>query len=121
MSKQTHTFAREIQGTVDEIISQIRKIIKKGNAKRILVKNKHGKTLFQSQLTFGAAGATFFAIYSPILTAVATLVIMASDITVLVESDSDSEGDDYEVNAEIIEIKDEDEDNGETEKTVGKK
>lgn len=125
MSKQTQTIVQEIQGTVDEIIRQIRKLIKKGNAKRVIVKNKNGKTLFQSQLTLGAAGAAFFAVYSPVLTAVATLVLMASDVTVLVESDVDPDNDDeYEVDAEIIEIKDGDEDddnNDETEKTVGKK
>lgn len=123
MSKKTQTIVEEIQGTVDEIIRQIRQLIKNGNAKRVIVKNKNGKTLFQSQLTIGAAGAAFFAIYSPVLTAVATLVLMASETTVLVESDIDPDNDDeYEVDAEVIEIKDEeDEDNGETEKTVGKK
>lgn len=121
MSKQTHTFVQEIQGTVDEIISQIQKLIKKGNAKRVLIKNKEGKIIFQSQLTLGAAGATLFAIYSPILTAIATLIIMASDITVLVESDINPDSDEYEVDAEIIEIEDEGNDTDETEKTVGKK
>lgn len=131
MEKSEKTILEEISGTLDEIISQVKKLIKEGNARRIYIKNKKGKTLFQSQLTLGAAGMTFFIIYAPILTALTTLILMANDVTVLVEremDESDEAADDYEVDAEVIEIKDEDEVDEEedakkkdSDKTVGRK
>jgi hypothetical protein len=107
MKDKSQNMLHEIQGTVDEIISQIKSLIKKGNAKRVIVKNKKGKVLLQSQLTIGAAGATFFVLYAPVLTAITTLVLMASDVSVFVETDND-DADEYEVEGNIIEI-DEDE------------
>ena len=136
MKKEGKTIVEEVQGTLDEIISQVKRLIKEGNARRVIIKNKKGKTLFQSQLTIGAAGLTFFIVYAPIITAITTLVLMANEVTVLVErelDESEKEEDEYEVSAEVIEIKDEDEvdeaddeddddeeENG-SEKTVGKK
>lgn len=107
MKEKNQNMLHEIQGTVDEIIKQIKSLVKKGNAKRVIVKNKKGKVLLQSQLTLGAAGATFFILYAPVLTAITTLVLMASDVSVYVETD-ESESDEYEVQGTIIEI-DEDE------------
>jgi hypothetical protein len=107
MKDKSQNMLHEIQGTIDEIISQIKSLIKKGNAKRVIVKNKKGKVLLQSQLTIGAAGATFFVLYAPVLTAITTLVLMASDVSVFVETDN-NDADEYEVEGNIIEI-DEDE------------
>lgn len=107
MKDKNQNILHEIQGTVDEIIKQIQSLIKKGNAKRVIVKNKTGKILFQSQLTLGAAGATFFVIYAPVLSAITTLVLMASDVSVFVETD-ENDTDEYEVQGEIIEIDEED-------------
>jgi hypothetical protein len=108
MKDKNQNILHEIQGTAEEIIGQIKSLIKKGNAKRVIVKNKNGKILFQSQLTLGAAGATFFVIYAPVLSAITTLMLMASDVSVFVEAD-ESETDEYEVQGNVIEI-DEDED-----------
>lgn len=60
MEQSEKTFSEEIQGTVQEILTQIKKLIQEGNTKRVILQNKKGKILFQSQLTIGAAGATFF-------------------------------------------------------------
>lgn len=112
----------EIQGTFNEIVVQVKKLIREGNARRIIIKNKKGKTLFQSQLTVGVAGTAFLAIYAPILTALTTFVLVASDVQVFVEKEV--EDDNYEVEADIIEVKDEEEDKKKkpkSDKTVGKK
>lgn len=111
METTQKTIFEEIQGTVDEIIAQIKKIIKEGNARRILIKNKKGKTLFQSQLTIGAAGIALLAVYAPLITAVSTILLYANDAKVFIERevDEEEEKDEYEVEAEVIEIKDEDE------------
>ena len=110
MEKTQKTILEEIRGTVDEVIAQIKRIIKEGNARRILIKNKKGKTLFQSQLTIGAAGLALLAVYAPLITAVSTILLYANDAKVFIEREVDEEDDEYEVEAEVIEIKDEEED-----------
>lgn len=121
MEKSGKTMTEEIRGTLDEIINQIRKLIREGNARRVIVKNNQGKVLFQSQLTLGVAGTTFFVVYAPVLTAITTLILYASDVRVFVEKDADESEDEYEVDAQVIEIdEDEDENDEGSEKTVGK-
>lgn len=116
MEKTQKTILEEIRGTVDEIIAQVKKIIKEGNARRILIKSKNGKILFQSQLTVGAAGLALLALYAPVITAISTILLFANDAKVFIEREVDEEEDEYEVEAEVIEIKDEDEDEEEEEK-----
>jgi hypothetical protein len=123
MEKREKTISEEIQGTVQEILSQIKKLIQEGNSKRVILQNKKGKVLFQSQLTIGAAGATFFVIYAPILTAITTVLLVANDVTVIVEKveDEDDLHDEYEVDAEVIEIADDEEEEENKESNSDKK
>lgn len=115
MEKTQKTILEEIRGTVDEIIAQVKKIIKEGNARRILIKNKKGKTLFQSQLTMGAAGLALLAVYAPLITAISTILLFANDAKVIIEREVDEEDDEYEVEAEVIEIRDDEEEDEKTE------
>ncbi|WP_069132292.1 DUF4342 domain-containing protein [Rhodohalobacter halophilus] len=124
MEKTEKTILEELQGTVQEIIGQIKSLIKKGDAKRVIVKNKRGKVLLESRLTLGLAGTAVLAIYAPLFTAITALVLYASDVRVFVERDANNEEtDEYEVDAEVIEIQDEsdEESDSKTDKTVGKK
>lgn len=116
MEKTQKTIFEEIRGTVDEILAQIKKIIKEGNARRILIKNKKGKTLFQSQLTVGTAGLALLAVYAPLITAISTILLYANDAKVIIEREVDEEDDEYEVEveAEVIEIKDNEEEEKES-------
>lgn len=109
MNTEKKTISEEIQGTLTEIIEQIKKLIQEGNARNVTVRSGKGKILFQSQLTLGAAGATFFVFYAPILTAIATILMIASDVVVVVERFENEEdlNDEYEVDADVIEIRDE--------------
>lgn len=121
MEKTEKTILEEIQGTVEEIIAQIKTLIRKGDAKRVIVKNKKGKILLESRLTIGLAGTAVLVIYAPLFTAITALVLYASDVRVFVERDAEASDDEYEVDAEVIEIDDEkDDDDSKTDKTVGK-
>jgi hypothetical protein len=122
MEKTEKTILEEIQGTVQEIISQIKELIRRGDAKRVIVKNKKGNVLLESRLTLGVAGAVVLAVYAPLFTAITTLILYASDVRVFVERNVDDSTDEYEVDAEVIEIEDEEDSKKEdkTDKTVGK-
>lgn len=111
MKNENSTIFEELQGTAEEVIRQLKAFIKKGNAKRVMIKNSEGKILFQSPLTFSAVGAFFFIVYAPVITALTTLAAMASDVSVWVETEPEEhpKEDTYEVDAEVIEIEDEEE------------
>ena len=136
-SNSRKTFTEELKGTASEIISQFKKLVKEGNARRILIKDKEGKTLFQSQLTVGVGGIAMVTALAPVVSAISMFVLFMNDVKVIVERYPEDEpeqansNDEYEVEANFIEIQDEedeDEDNsseekkeGKTDKTVGKK
>ncbi len=133
-SKSNKTFSEEIKGTVSEIISQVKKLIREGNARRIIIQDKNGKVLFQSQLTVGVAGTAVLTTIAPVVSAISMFALFMNDVKIIVERYPESEEeeqrqeDEYEVEAEIIDIKDEEEAESEanekssaqTEKTVGK-
>ena len=128
-STSKKTFAEEIKGTVSEIIQQVKKLIREGNARRVIIEDAKGKVLFQSQLTVGVAGTTLLTAIAPIVSAISLFALMMNDVKIIVERYPEDEnpatGDKYEVEAEVIEIRDEDEqpdskESAQTEKTVGK-
>lgn len=136
-SSSKKTINEEIQGTVSEIIAQVKRLIREGNARRVLIKDKNGKVLFQSQLTVGMAGSALITIIAPIVSAISLFALLMNDIKIIVErypEDETESTDEYEVEAEYIEIQDEEEEDetetsgkdkdsttGErTDKTVGK-
>jgi hypothetical protein len=45
MEKQSKTILEEIQGTADEIITQIKRLIREGNARRVIIKNKRRENI----------------------------------------------------------------------------
>lgn len=124
-SNKRKTFFEELQGTTDEIIQQIRKLIKKGNARQLMIKNKKGKVLFQTQLTAGLAGSALLTFMAPIISALGMFALVMNDVKVVVEKyPEDVMNDEYEVEAEVIvDIEDEEpaaEKKEKTDKTVGK-
>lgn len=124
----------EIQGGVNEVISSIRELIKEGSARKLIIKNKEGEVVFQTQLAFGVGGAALVGAMAPVISAIGMFAMFINDYQILVEKEVDPEDDDYSVDAEVIEIT-EDEDGEEEnteeakaeeteekeEKTVGKK
>ncbi len=125
-SSSSKTINEEIQGTISEIIAQVKRLIREGNARRVLIKDKNGKTLFQSQLTVGLAGSALITIIAPIVSAISMFALLMNDIKIIVErypEDETESTDEYEVEAEYIEIQDEEkeEEEGEDEtETSGK-
>ncbi len=129
------TLFEEIKGTASEVIRQIRRLIKEGNARRLIIQNKKGKVLFQTQLTAGVAGTALVTAMAPVVSAISMFALFMNDVKIIVERypNEEMDEDEYEVDdAEVvidIEDKEESEEQSkasseeeeETEKTVGKK
>ena len=102
--KAKHMF-EEVQGGVNEIISKIREFIKEGGARRLIIKNKEGEVVFQTQLAFGVGGAALVGAMAPVISAIGMFAMFINDYQILVEREVDDE-DEFSVDAEIIEITD---------------
>lgn len=123
----------EIQGGVNEVISAIREMIKEGSARKLIIKNKEGEVVFQTQLAFGVGGAALVGAMAPVISAIGMFAMFINDYQILVEKEVTDDDDEFSVDAEVIEITEDDEEEENTdeakaeekeekeEKTVGKK
>ncbi|MBO6522493.1 MAG: DUF4342 domain-containing protein [Balneolaceae bacterium] len=98
----------EVQGGVNEVIAKIREFIKEGSARRLIIKNKEGEVVFQTQLAFGVGGAALVGAMAPVISAIGMFAMFINDYQILVEREVDEE-DEFSVDAEVIEITEDDE------------
>jgi len=85
MADKEKTIIDELKGTANQIKDQVEKLIKEGNARRVIVKNDEGKILFESQLTIGVAGSAVLAFSAPIITALSAVLLYATNYRVYLE------------------------------------
>jgi len=65
----------------EELLTKIKNLIKEGNIRRVIIKDKEGKILFEIPLTFGVVGA----LIAPQLAAIGAIAALLSEATVVVE------------------------------------
>ena len=77
--ERVHTEEFHING--EELISRIKKLIHEGNIRRIIIKDKEGKTVMEIPLTIGVVGA----LLAPTLAALGAVAALVTEATVVVE------------------------------------
>lgn len=87
-----HTIYEEFQATGQEVLDRVREIIKEGNARRLIVKNRDDKTLLELPLTVGAAGMGGAFFMAPVLSAIAAFAFFSQDARILVERYPEGQG-----------------------------
>jgi len=65
----------------EELLARIKKLVHEGNIRRIIIKNKEGKTLLEIPMTFGVVGA----LIAPQLAAVGAIAALLTEATIVVE------------------------------------
>jgi len=65
----------------EELIAKIKELIHEGNIRRIIIKDREGKTMIEFPLTFGVVGA----VLAPTLAAVGAVAALIGEATVVVE------------------------------------
>ena len=65
----------------EELLARIKKLVHEGNIRRIIIKNKEGKTVLEIPMTFGVVGA----LIAPQLAAVGAIAALLTEATVVVE------------------------------------
>ena len=67
----------------EELLARIKKLVHEGNIRRIIIKNKEGKTLLEIPMTFGVVGA----LIAPQLAAIGAIAALLTEATIVVEKD----------------------------------
>lgn len=79
MSEKVHTEEFHVNG--EELIARIKQLLHEGNVRRIIIKDKDGKTVMEIPLTIGVVGV----LLAPTLAAVGAIAALLTEATVLVE------------------------------------
>lgn len=77
----TRTTKEEFKLSGEQLLSKVKQLVNEGNVRRIIVKNKEGKTLVELPLTIGVVGA----VLAPVLAAIGAIAALVTECTLVVE------------------------------------
>ena len=78
MNDQT---TEEFKVSGEDVVKTLKRILDEGNARRVIIKNEAGDTLFEFPLTAGAVGV----LLAPILAAAGAIAAFVTKCTIVVE------------------------------------
>ena len=76
----------EITVAGNKLKSTLKQLLREGNVRRVIIRNASGRTLLDMPLTAGVAGAVLM----PFWMAVAGIVALAKEFTIVVERDPET-------------------------------
>ncbi len=79
MSENTRTEEFKIDG--EKLIAKIKELLHEGNIRKIIIKDKEGKTLMEIPMTFGVVGV----LLAPQLAAIGAIAALVTEATLVVE------------------------------------
>lgn len=65
----------------EQLLARVKQLLKEGNIRRVIIKDKEGKVVFEIPLTFGVVGA----LIAPQLAAIGAIAALLTEATVVVE------------------------------------
>jgi DNA-binding Lrp family transcriptional regulator len=74
------TWWEKVEGTTNEVLDRLRKLVEEGNVRRVVVKQR-GRTVAEFPLTVGVVGA----VLAPVAAAIGALTALLTDCTIEVE------------------------------------
>jgi hypothetical protein len=77
------TTQEEFKVNGEELLGKVKEVIKEGNVRRIIIKDKDGKTLIELPLTIGVVGI----VLAPVLAAVGAIAALVTECSIIVERD----------------------------------
>lgn len=77
----TKTTQEEFKVSGEELLDKVKNLVKEGNVRRIIIKNKEGKSLIELPLTIGVVGV----VLAPALAAVGAIAALVTECTLVVE------------------------------------
>jgi hypothetical protein len=65
----------------EDLLAKVKQLVAEGNVRRVIIKDKDGKTLIELPLTVGVVGI----VLAPVLAAVGAIAALVTECTILVE------------------------------------
>jgi Domain of unknown function (DUF4342) len=91
------TWREKIEGTTEQVLAQIRKLLDEGNIRRVVVKHQ-GKTVAEFPLTVGVVGT----VIAPLAAAIGALTAVLAECSIEVEKVTPPAAPPTEVQVEIV-------------------
>jgi len=81
MTKQENTTQEEFKINGRDVVDKVKELIQEGNVRRVIIKDREGKTLIELPVTVGVVGI----VLAPVLAAVGALAALVTECTIIVE------------------------------------
>lgn len=81
-----HTGTEEFRVNGEQLVAKIKEILREGNIRRLIIKDKNGRTLIEVPLTIGVVGV----ILVPVWAAIGAIAALVAEATVVVEKKAES-------------------------------
>ena len=81
-----HNGTEEFRVNGEELVAKIKQLIHEGNIRRIIIKDKEGRTLIEVPLTLGVVGALLV----PVWAAIGAIAALVAEATVVVEKKTEA-------------------------------
>jgi len=85
------TTREEFRVDGEDLLKKVKELVAQGNIRRIIIKNKDGKTLVELPLTAGVAGVAALAVFAPVLAAVGAIAALVTECSIIVEREEKPE------------------------------
>ena len=80
---EERTRTEEFRVDGEKLIGKVKEVIHEGNIRRIIIKDKDGKTMLEIPMTFGVVGA----LIAPQLAAIGAIAALLTEATVVIEKE----------------------------------
>jgi hypothetical protein len=80
---ETKSHTEEFSVNGEEILAKVKQLIREGNIRRVIIKDKTGRILVEFPLTVGVVGAAV----APMLVAIGAIAALITEATIVVEKD----------------------------------
>ncbi len=81
MSNQYHTGTEEFRVEGEKLVAKLKELLHEGNIRRIIIKDKDGRTLIEIPLTIGVVGVLLL----PVWAAIGAIAALVTEATIIVE------------------------------------
>lgn len=82
--KNEQSTTEEFKVSGEDVINKIKELIKEGNVRSVIIKDKDNKILMQMPLTVGVVGT----VIAPVLAAIGAVVALVAECTIVVERET---------------------------------
>lgn len=91
--KRERTFGEEFEVAGSELVEFVKKLIREGNVRRIIIRNEKGEVLMEIPLTAGVVVGGVLTLFAPVLVALGAMAVLLTSVKVeVIRTEETSKG-----------------------------